>query len=183
VETYIPPGPLERVMIRSSALYRYIKFSEHSPLRTPSVAYDELKSQSHPELCRNEDPLWIFRRNTEVVVTHALAKGAVPVLTTQPRHPPRAREEDGQDEHFSRCNELVTQIHEEYRTTTLFVDLDRTMTGPHRHFRDTAHCTPQGLEMKAEQIGEAILAHRREALILPASPPADDGGSHVPDTH
>lgn len=56
---------------------------------------------------------------------------------------------------------MLREVAAGYDGRVLLVDLERELTGNNELFQDLAHMIPEGRKLKAERIGQAILAHRR----------------------
>lgn len=152
----------DAVLIRSSLIYRQIKFGQRA-----SFSWMDLNRAVTSEAPRRTGPryqdlteLAPYERNIRTVTDLALVRGITPVLTTQPH----ATEPDVLKVfiggHIDQCNEIMRAVAAEYGPRIVFVDLDRQVTGVHEEFfLDVGHMNDAGIEFKAQAIGQAILEH------------------------
>ena len=180
----ISPGlfsPAERAL-SDSALFRLLRYGQRDeaqrrlPLPIDNAGWD-LASGHRPSECGDVDPLWPYQRNIETLVQVAGIHGAQVVLTTQPRAPDHGEYDPEVLAFIDRCNEIVRQIQSAHSDDVILVDLAQLMSGPGAdYFEDEAHVSPRGRRIKAELVGQAILAHRHRAAVV--APPIDlDGRS------
>ena len=151
-------------LIRGSVVYRWVK----NLLRPkPAYAYlDKAVVRPRPRLdgaaFQDLSELAPFRRNVRTIVDLALARGMVPVLTTQPHSTDPAIAAAAHATHMDQCNTIVREEAARYGDRILFVDLDRQVTGLHNEFFvDVGHMDEIGIAFKARTIGEVILQHWR----------------------
>lgn len=150
----------DRYLIRSSALYRYLKFK----LAPPDWAYlDNAVSRDFVSgsAVAGSDEFRRYRRNIETIVDLALLRGIRPVLTTMP-HTLDIDKPSGRTmsraEQIDQANAVMRDIATDYSGRVLFVDLDELMTGEMEDmFVDLAHVNEAGRKVKADAIGAAIL--------------------------
>ncbi len=156
----MPPIP-DRWLLRASVIYRGL---QDAWFETPAwgwigaaamrgdVRYAGAKRE------RMEDLRW-YERNVRTFADLALARGVVPVLTTQPYN--RAPEiGEPQKAHVEQCNQRMREIAESYGDAVLFVDLDAAMLADYSDvFLDLGHMNDRGIHAKAALIADAIWAH------------------------
>jgi hypothetical protein len=162
---YHEPVVVDRFPIRISIIYRYFKAALTGEpgwayLQTATVhrTSDELLAAAQKIEWKNLEELKPFRRNIETIIDLALLRNIKPVLVTMPHtinpklfwyyvYP-----------HVDQCNDILREIHTKYRDKIIFIDLDQMITGKRDDFfNDLAHMNDEGEELKAEQIGNAIL--------------------------
>jgi len=155
-----PVVPL-RLLVRGSVLVRY---ALHLTVGRPS--WSSLENALVKEVPRNEpryrdlSELTYYRRNLESMVDLTLARGIVPVLTTQPYTTDESKHETEIWKHIKQCNGVVRTLAKKYGDKVLLVDLDRKMTGAMNHlFKDLGHLTDPGIAVKAHAIGKVIMDH------------------------
>ncbi len=104
--------------------------------------------------CGDVDPLWPYRRNLETIVNLSSLQGMQVILTTQPH---REQRHTSAAIFIDACNDAVREIHREH-PDTLLVDLaaDHATRGED-DFMDLCHMTPEGVQWKAERIGDVLL--------------------------
>ena len=159
----------DKYAIRLSLLYRYFKWRlaplpDWAFLDTATVR-QEARREYKP--FQNQAELAAFRRNIRTIVDLATLRGITVVLTTQPHTTDPKALYAQRALHFDQCNAIIRELAAEYSRTTVFVDLDRLMTGKMNDvFVDVGHLNEQGRQFKARQIGLGILAdsERRAAL-------------------
>jgi len=133
--------------------------------RNVSTEFIPLTSGSGEDECDDVDRLWPFRRNIETIADLADARGMQVVLTTQPHASARPGLDDEVLSFIDQCNQIVRALHEERAGRTILVDLDRELSGAEEHtFVDEAHLDSDGILLKAQLIGDAILAHESRRL-------------------
>ena len=156
------PNPLrwgEALVLRTSLAYRWSRWHRTESYATPFL---DLAHEEGPLLCRGDDRMASFRRNVEAMIVQARSHGSVPVLTTQPYNRSWPMEDAAVTRaHFEECNQVMWQLHAEHSHEALFVDLDEAMADRADYFVDTAHCSEAGMRFKAQQVADAIEAHRR----------------------
>ena len=155
-----PAVPL-RTLVRASVMVRYALYLVVGRPRWASLENALVKEVSHDEpRYRKPAELTYYRRNLQTMMDLAVARGVVPVLTTQPYTTDESKHETEMWKHIKQCNTIVRTLAKEYGDRVLFVDLDRKMTGAMNHlFKDLGHLTDPGIAVKARTIGKAILDH------------------------
>jgi len=153
------PEIVDKYAIRISVIYRYLK---HRFTRTPTWASldDAIVIKERPftsERWQNLDELRPYERNIRTILDLAEIAGIKVVLTTQPHSTEAVYITQGGSVHIDQCNEIMRKIRKDYSDETLFVDLDKMMTGENHLYKDTAHVVAEGRELKAEAVGKAIL--------------------------
>lgn len=154
------PFIIDRYLIQSSALYRYIKFK----LAPPDWAYldNAVSRDLAPGTASNgSDAFRRYRRNIESMLEVASARGIRPVLTTMP-HTLDPSKPAGQNMYragqIDQANAVMRDIAAMNGDRVIFVDIDELMTGKMEEvFVDLAHVTEAGRMAKAEAIAPAIL--------------------------
>ncbi len=172
------PGRFVRAALRHSEVARLImvgslraraaRVARDGPIATVRVAEGEDSFAPPQGLCREDDPMWLYRRNLRTMVELALADDIRPVLTTFPCAP---GVDDELAAHVARCDEVVRELAAQHAGDVLLVDLAADFPGG--HYLDFAHLDADGRRSKAERIGAAILAHRRAAQTPPAEADAE----------
>jgi hypothetical protein len=162
LKAFEPPAFVpDRYLVWASVVYRGLKIR----FGPPDWAFlDHALERPHQYVggFDNLDELRPFRRNVETVIEVARARDITVVLLTMPRSRDPAKAHFYGARHIDQVNEILRELAAKYAGQILFVDLDRTMTGTmEASFRDLGHVDEAGRAFKAEQVGRAILAHRR----------------------
>lgn len=163
LKNFESPAIIDRVPIRLSVVYRYLKETltpepDWAFLGTALLVPREDPQQYYRDLSE----LAPFERNVRTIVDLARLRGITPVLTTQPfsRDPNIDFAETSVQ--IAQTNDVMRRLAAEYGERTLFVDLDSLMVPAMSHvFRDVGHVTPEGRRAKAQAIGQTILQHLR----------------------
>ena len=152
----------DRYLIRGSVVYRYLKerfFGQADwAYLAPAITRDTpfKKGEKFTDLTELEP----YARNVRTILDVALARGVMPVLTTQPHTSDPDVERANISVHIQQCNDIVREIAAEYGERILFVDLDRMVTGVHDDFFvDLGHMNQEGKAFKAEAFAKVILEH------------------------
>ena len=159
LKPFEPRVASDRLLIRTSAIYRYIRnridpmssglMLENAVLRdadsTEGINASDTIARSH------------FERNLRTMTNLALVDESRVVLTTVPY----ARILETSTSTFldiEKSNETIRELVAEYRGQITLVDLDKVMSGRMEHlFLDVAHVNNEGRVFKAQQIGQVIL--------------------------
>ena len=161
LKAFDPPPILDAALIRGSTLYRWVKQELRGEpdwaFLGAAVVKEGLTKPGPPFADVSE--LRPYERNVRSVVDLALARGVVPVLVTQPRSTDPDVAVALVAPHIDQCNEIVRAVAERYGEAVVLVDLAADLTGQNEIFVDIAHMTAEGMDQKAEAVGEAILAN------------------------
>lgn len=159
-KSFEAPTVYDRYLLRSSMLYRYIKWvinkrPSSSALETAMLI--DPKSYINTEEFSNLEELFPFQRNIQSIIDHAQLNGAEVILSTQPHSSDSTVPLFQSAQHIDQCNELLRKIAAS-DSSCAFVDLDAQLTGKKNDFFiDLGHMTEEGIEYKAEEFGKVIL--------------------------
>jgi hypothetical protein len=146
--------------IKVSLIYRYFRFF-HSLL--PTWAYLENattleKPKPTGALYSNTRELEPYERNLRTIIDLAIMREMRVLLVTQPHSHDESILYYFAAEHIDQCNEIARGLAQEYGDQVAFLDLDSAMSGKMDSvFVDVGHMNPEGMQVKAELIGQAIL--------------------------
>jgi hypothetical protein len=156
-----PPKFPDWLLVRASVIYRAARFMVTRDAGWESLDH-ALLQPVHAELGIDIGPVVrTFRRNVRSVVDLALSRGVRPVLVTVPhsKDPNAAFAPNRGD--IERLATELRDVATSYGDRVIFVDLDRELSGRNELFKDVGHLTDDGLTIKAQRIGAAILADLR----------------------
>lgn len=155
------PVPGDRLLIRGSVIYRWARQALLGDTSRAFLGPAVTRATPNKPGKTFSDPseLWVYARNIRTIVDLALARGIVPVLTTQPCSTDPNTPFQHIAAHIEQCNDVMRDVVGRYGDRVLFVDLDRLFTGKNDLFIDVGHMNGLGIARKAEAIGKVIRDH------------------------
>lgn len=163
-KSFTPPSSIDLFLIRMSVIYRELKY-----LISPYDGWTYFEKTIHkkwpeeylpPSQYPSMNNLQTYWRNIKTVIDVATARYIYPVMTTQPHSTdpqvPRYKEVWFIDA----ANETMRNGVNHYNGDVIFIDLDKEITGKRNNlFRDLGHMNKEGIQLKAEIIGNKIYNH------------------------
>ena len=160
-QPFQPPFIYDRYLLRSSILYRYLKWQvHHRPSWTALETATLIKNNAYDAGKNFQDTTELipFRRNIETLIDLAQAKEMRVLLSTQPHSSDSSVALFFLAPHIDRCNAILRQLAKE-KKDLWWIDLDHELSGKRNElFIDLGHMTEEGKQLKAELIGKLILS-------------------------
>ncbi|MGE0143185.1 MAG: hypothetical protein AB7T19_07865, partial [Planctomycetota bacterium] len=163
-KVFDPPIAPDAWLLRASVVYRWIAEKLSSQPAWAAIAPATMKGFWRVD---ETDPSQFapFVRNLRTIAELSLLRGATPVIVTMPHATDQNLPFVGRDsEIMGVFAKFTRQLYEsELSAYALLVDLDVMLTGKRNElFIDAGHMTPEGIEVKARAVADAILAHHKQ---------------------
>ncbi len=156
-KSFDTPFVFDKYIIRSSGIYRYLKFLyDKSPHWMSLAASIEYNSSGNLDYV-NPKELNPFKRNLKNLTNIALLSNIKVIFATIPfSTDSNIAMKDGKGT-IMQCNDLVREIANSFSENVFLCDLDKEVTGKQNHvFVDLAHITDEGRKIKSKLLGDVI---------------------------
>lgn len=159
-KSFEKPTVFDRYLIRSSLLYRYLKWRwAGSPSWTAldlAILSNEVKYQANKNF-DDLSELIPFERNIRSMIQVAQSNNIQVVLTSQPCASDSTKALFESAKHIDQCNRILRKLSTQF-AEVIFLDLaNETEFKENDLFLDLGHMTEEGKQLKAKKIGSAIL--------------------------
>lgn len=153
-QVYESPFRWDRLLVRYSVIYRYLKYNLLEQHEFSYLSEATLKRQvNHRDWSKTEE-LIPYKKNLVSICQLASANDIKVYLTTMPFSRSKI-EGDNSGIHINQCNQIIRELSQELDYVQL-IDVDLSWDDRDDLLRDVAHCTEQGMKLKAEYIASGI---------------------------
>lgn len=163
LKSFTPPQYVDLPLIRTSVIYRELK-----NFINPYDGWSHFERTIHrqwpeeylpPSEYPSPDNIQTYVRNVQTIIDVAQGREIQPVMATQP-HSTDPQVIDFKHAWFIDLANEAMRDQVKREEGVVFVDLDQAVTGNRNDiFRDVVHMTDEGIQLKAEMIGDEIYNH------------------------